>query len=83
MGPYFHQFHGKAIFGLMEKAGYQILALGNHEFDKGPGVLAEALDTISFPVPCTDLEVQGTVLEQRCRPCLIREYQGVRIGFFP
>jgi len=82
MGPYFHQFHGKAIFSLMEEAGYQILALGNHEFDNGPGVLAKALDSINFPVLCSDLEVQGTVLEKSCRPYLLREYQGVHIGFF-
>ena len=82
MGPYFHQFHGKAIFGLMQEAGYQILALGNHEFDNGPSVLANALDSIDFPALCSDLEVQGTVLEKSCQPYLLREYQGVHIGFF-
>jgi len=82
MGQYFHRFYGKAILGLMEKAGYQVLALGNHEFDKGPGVLAEALDSIAFPALCSDLEVQGTILKKSCQPFLLREYQGVRIGFF-
>ena len=82
MGPYFHQFHGKVIFGLMEESGYQILALGNHEFDNGPDVLAKALNSVDFPVLCSDLEVRGTSLEKSCQPYLIREYQGVRIGFF-
>lgn len=82
MGRYFHQFDGKAIFGLMETAGYEVLALGNHEFDSGPGVLAEALDSVKFPVLCSDLEVQDTVMEKSCRSYLLRDYQGISIGFF-
>ena len=82
MGRYFHQFHGKAIFGLMETAGYEVLALGNHEFDDGPGVLAEALDSINFTALCSDLEVQDTVMEKSCRPYLLRDYQGIGVGFF-
>ena len=82
MGRYFHHFDGKAIFGLMETAGYEVMALGNHEFDRGPGVLAEALDSVNFSVLCSDLEVQDTVMEKSCRPYLLRDYQGIRIGFF-
>ncbi|MDY0377584.1 MAG: metallophosphoesterase, partial [Desulfobacterales bacterium] len=35
MGRYFHVFRGRAIFRLMTAAGYDLCALGNHEFDKG------------------------------------------------
>ncbi len=82
MGSYFRQFDGKAIFGLMESAGYEVLGLGNHEFDTGPGVLAEALDTVGFTALCSDLQVENTVLSQSCHPYLLREYQGVQIGLF-
>jgi len=34
MGKYFHKFSGKAIFYLMEISGYEVMALGNHEFDR-------------------------------------------------
>ncbi len=82
MGRYFHQFKGKAIFTLMEMAGYDILGLGNHDFDGGPGVLAEALESVSIPALCSDLQVEGTVMEKSCSPYLIRDFQGIRIGLF-
>jgi 5'-nucleotidase len=82
MGEYFQQFRGRAIFSLMETAGYEVLALGNHEFDKGPEVLARALDSISFTPLCSDLKVQNTVMADSCRPYLIRDYGGIRVGFF-
>jgi 5'-nucleotidase len=82
MGAYFHLFAGKAIFKLMDMAGYQLLTLGNHEFDSGPGVLAEALDSVQFTALCSDLNVSNTVMAKSCQPWLIRDYQGIRVGFF-
>ena len=82
MGAYFRNFQGKAIFKTMEAAGYQILALGNHEFDSGPGVLAEALDSVALPALCTDLIIRNTVMEKSCQPYLLENYSGIRVGFF-
>lgn len=82
MGRYFHTFDGKAIFTLLGTAGYEILALGNHEFDRGPKLLAEALEKTDFVPLCSDLATQGTVLESACRPFLLNQYGGIRIGFF-
>ena len=82
MGSYFHFFDGKVIFELMGKAGYEILGLGNHEFDRGSGVLGEALEKTSFTTLCSDLIIAGTALENGCQPYLIREFDTVRVGFF-
>lgn len=82
MGRYFHTFNGKAIFPLLDSAGYEILALGNHEFDRGPGLLAEALEKTSFVPLCSDLAIKGTVLEGACQPLLLRSYNTVKVGFF-
>jgi 5'-nucleotidase len=82
MGRYFRQFDGKAIFDLIEMAGYDVLALGNHEFDSGPGVLAEALDSVNFTALCSDLVVQRTVMRKSCQPYLLKSYQGIKVGFF-
>lgn len=82
MGRYFHTFDGNAIFTLLGTAGYEVLGLGNHEFDRGPGLLAEALEKTTFVPLCSDLTVKGTVLEGSCQPLLIRKYNGVNIGFF-
>jgi len=82
MGRYFHQFAGKAIFSLMAQAGYQVLALGNHEFDRGPGVLAEALEESGLSALCSDLLVAETVMAGSCRPTYVLNMNGLKVGFF-
>ncbi|GEM_PF-444845 len=82
MGPYFHTFNGKAIFTLMTRAGYDIFAPGNHEFDRGPAVYADALKYAGFTPLCSDLAVAGTPLRGHCRPYLLKDYGGVTFGFF-
>ncbi len=82
MNRYFHTFKGEAILGLMSEAGYELYAFGNHEFDKGPDVLAAALDRTDLECICTDLAVEGTPLEGRCAPWLIKDYEGLSVGFF-
>lgn len=82
MNRYFHTFKGKAIFGMMSAAGYEIYAFGNHEFDKGPEVLGEALTAADFTVVASDLKVAGTALEGLCQPLLVRDYEGLKVGYF-
>ena len=82
MGSYFHFYDGKAIVKLLGMAGYNILGLGNHEFDRGPGILGEALEQTDFTTLCSDLKVTGTALENACEPYLIRTYDSVSVGFF-
>jgi len=82
MNRYFHTFKGKAVFQLMSEAGYEIYAFGNHEFDKGPQVLAEALGKTQWQTLCTDLNVENTPLEGLCRPWFVKDYKGLKAGFF-
>jgi 5'-nucleotidase/UDP-sugar diphosphatase len=79
---YFHAFKGRAIYGLMSEAGYGISAFGNHEFDKGPQELAAALTSAGFERICSDLAVAGTPLDGLCAPFLIKDYDGLRVGYF-
>lgn len=82
MNRYFHTYKGKAIFQLLSKAGYEIYAFGNHEFDKGPQVLSKALKRADFQAICSDLSVKDTPLDSLCQPWLIRDYEGLKVGFF-
>ncbi|MFH1502754.1 MAG: 5'-nucleotidase C-terminal domain-containing protein [Candidatus Eisenbacteria bacterium] len=82
MNRYFHTFKGKAIFELMSAAGYEIYAFGNHEFDKGPEVLAAALEPARFECVCTDLVVEGTPMDGTCSRLLLKDYDGLTVGFF-
>jgi len=82
MGRYFHTFKGKAIYSLMNQSGYMLYAPGNHEFDKGPKVFSDALNAADFQVLCSDLEIKGTSLENRCIPYKIVNRHNTKIGFF-
>jgi 5'-nucleotidase len=82
MNRFFHTYRGKAILSLISDAGYDISIFGNHEFDKGSEVLAKALDVAKFEVLCSDLNVSGSDLNGRCKPYTIREFDGVKVGFF-
>jgi len=82
MGSYFHIFKGRAILGMMSNAGYEILALGNHEFDKGSDILAYGLENTKFTTLCSDLNVSASALNGKCVPYTIKELDGVKVGFF-
>ena len=82
MNKFFHVYKGKAIFSLMSDAGYELYAFGNHEFDKGSDVLAEALEGVSFSSVCSDLNVSSSALDGKCEPYIVKEIEGVKVGFF-
>lgn len=82
MNRYFHVFRGKAILGMMSEAGYDFYVLGNHEFDKGSDVLAEALKGTTFTTVCSDLDVSDSSLKGMCTPYVMKEIDGVKVGIF-
>ena len=46
----------RPILDLMAKVGYDVVALGNHEFDLGAHFLAEAIAYSKFPTICSNVE---------------------------
>ncbi len=83
MGRYFHAFNGIATINLLETAGYDLFALGNHEFDKGPGLLSDALEQSNITTLCSDLNVSGTTMDGECVPFVIQKLSNsIRVGFF-
>jgi len=82
MGRYFHTFKGEAIYSLMSQSGYSLYAPGNHEFDKGTEVFANALSYAKFETICSDLLISDTYLEGKCMPYKIIKAKGAKIGFF-
>lgn len=82
MNRYFQTYKGKAIFSLLSAIGVELYAFGNHEFDKGNKVLAEALKEATFTSICSDLDVSASALKGMCVPYLLKEIEGVKVGFF-
>ncbi|MFD3004411.1 bifunctional metallophosphatase/5'-nucleotidase [Thermus tengchongensis] len=55
---YFNQYRGLADRYFMHRALYRVMALGNHEFDLGPGPLAEFLKGARFKVVSANVGVE-------------------------
>lgn len=56
---YFNQYRGLADRYFMHRALYRVMALGNHEFNLGPGPLAEFLRGARFKVVSANVRVEG------------------------
>lgn len=57
LGSLFFTHHeGLAEAAVQRAWGVQGFALGNHEFDKGPAVLARYIEAAGFPVLCANLD---------------------------
>lgn len=54
---YFNVYHGMADVAFMNQVGYQAMAVGNHEFDRGPAGLADFARLANFPVLAANLDV--------------------------
>jgi 5'-nucleotidase len=80
--PYFNFYKGEVEYRAMSAIGYDVGTLGNHEFDNGVNALAAALKFANFDLVSANYDVQGTALEGRIKPYVIRDVGGVRIGLF-
>lgn len=72
---------GKPVIELMNKVGYEVACLGNHDFDYGQGVLKDRAQEARFPVICGNLVSEGSELGQ-LPSHYIMEKGGLKFGFF-
>ena len=56
---YYKLFKADIVTLTMNTMGYQAMAIGNHEFDDGPQMLAKLADGVTFPVLGTNLDVSA------------------------
>ncbi len=78
---YFNVYHGLADLAFMNYAGYQAMAVGNHEFDRGSAVLARFASLARFPLLAANLDVSGdNDLAGLIKPYAVLEVGGERIG---
>jgi len=78
---YFNVYVGLADAACMNLIGYQAMAVGNHEFDRGPQPLATFAKLVQFPLLAANLDVSGEPeLKGLIRPSAVLEAGGQRIG---
>ena len=79
--PYFNFFKGKPEIELMNALGYQIGTIGNHEFDNGVDALAQMYSHANFDIVNANYDVSKTALASKVKPYVIKEIDGVKVGF--
>jgi 5'-nucleotidase len=82
MGSLFYTAHkGLAEAAVQRATGTQVMALGNHEFDNGPAVLAAYAAAVPFPLLSANLDTsREPLLAGRIQPHTVLTRAGARIG---
>lgn len=80
--PYFNFYKGEVEYKAMTMIGYDVVTLGNHDFDNGVDALVAAMKFANFNFVSTNYDVRGTPLEKRVKPYVVRVLGGVRVGLF-
>jgi 5'-nucleotidase / UDP-sugar diphosphatase len=78
---YFNQYRGLADRYFMHRMLYRVMTLGNHEFDLGPGPLADFLKGARFKVVSANVDVSAEPrLKGLFAPYAVVQVGGERVG---
>lgn len=77
---YFTELGGDIEIDILNAMGFDVVTLGNHEFDNGMEELARRLKNLELPVVCANYDFTGTPLEGIVKPYVILEKAGRKIG---
>ena len=80
--PYYNMFKGEVEVRLMNEMGYDVMTIGNHEFDFGLDNMKRLFEMAKFPVVCANYDLNTTVLKEIVKPYVILERHGLKIGVF-
>lgn len=78
---FFNLYGGKVEQEVMNKLGYDLRILGNHEFDNGVDSLAAVLSEADADFIATNYDLSRTPLADKFDKYEIREFDGRKIGF--
>ncbi len=78
--PYYNLFKGELEVKMMNLMGYNAVLIGNHEFDFGLDNLAALCKLATFPIVCSNYDVEQTVLKGMVKPYITFVKDGIKIG---
>ncbi len=78
--PYFNYYHGEVEIALMNEMKYDVVTLGNHDFDAGILALAKAAQNANFTYLCANYEVKNTELFNHIFNTKVFDFNGLKIG---
>jgi 2',3'-cyclic-nucleotide 2'-phosphodiesterase (5'-nucleotidase family) len=74
-------FYGASTIEVFNEMGVDAMAIGNHEFDWGQGVLADREAQADFPFMAANIFYKGTTDRPPwAEPYIIKEVNGVKVG---
>lgn len=77
---YFTELGGDIEIDLINAMKYDVVTLGNHEFDNGIDELARRLGNLKCPVVCANYDFSELVLGKYVKPYAIVRKGGMKIG---
>ena len=78
---FFAAFGGKADMDFMNLARYDAMTVGNHEFDRGPELLAGLIKQAEFPILGANVDASAEpVLKGKIPPYVIKEIDGEKVA---
>lgn len=79
---YFHLYRGAVEQDMLNRLGYDIQILGNHEFDNGTEGLKEMLAQAKPTLLSSNYAFSDSLLAAKFQPYAVKEYGGKRVGLF-
>jgi 5'-nucleotidase len=79
---WFDMYGGSVDLELMTEMKYDAMAVGNHEFDRGPDGFAEAARKAGFPILAANYDVRNTPMNPFVQRFTVKEFKGFRVGMF-
>ena len=76
----FYKEKGYPMVDLMNRVGYRISAVGNHEFDYGQEIFNKRMEQADFPFICANMDTHNAVLHQP-QPYAVLEEGGYKLFF--
>ncbi|RED11839.1 bifunctional metallophosphatase/5'-nucleotidase [Pontivivens insulae] len=78
---FYTTYKGSAAAEFMNMTGYDVMAVGNHEFDDGPAKLSDFADIVDFPVISGNINVgQEASLEGDVEPYVVLDVDGQQVA---
>jgi 5'-nucleotidase len=79
---FFKFYHGATEVEMLNRAGYDIYTIGNHEFDDGAENLAKQLKNAKFAVINANIDASANpALQATFQPSVVKVINGQRVGF--
>lgn len=81
--PYFNFYKGEVEIKAMSAIGYDVVTLGNHDFDNGAENLAEMLKFAKFDIVSSNYEAAAnSPLKKYIKPYVVKQFGALRVGLF-